>query len=71
MPKINDMKMAIDFATEWVSKYHPFRQVRGSKKDVARGTWCVDFAVGRDAKGKATVCLDSATGEVVEYESTS
>ena len=69
MPKVESMEMAIHVATEFVSKYHPFRQVRGGKKDSARGVWCVEFAVGKDSGGKATVCVDSADGAVVEYQS--
>ena len=69
MPKVDTMQMAIHVAQEFVSKYHPFRQVRGAKKDPARGVWCVEFAVGKDSKGRATVCVEPADGAVVEYES--
>lgn len=69
MPKVETMQAAIRVAQEFVSKYHPFREVRGAKKDAARGVWCVEFAVGKDAKGRATVCVESADGAIVEYES--
>ena len=69
MPKVDTMDMAIHVATEFVSKYHPFRQVRGAKKDSARGIWCVEFAVGKDSHGRATVCVEAGDGSVVEYQS--
>lgn len=69
MPQIKEMQMAIHVATEFVSKYHPFRQVRGSNKDAASGTWCVEFTVGRKNEGRAKVCVEQETGQVVTYES--
>ena len=36
MPKVDTMQQAIRAAQEFVSKYHPFREVRGAKKDATR-----------------------------------
>ena len=56
-------------ADGFVMRHHSVRKLRRSYQDAARGVWCVEFAVGKDEKGKASVCMDAESGEVVEYDS--
>ncbi len=69
MPPIKNLEEAVRVAEQLLERYYPFRRLIGAKREL--GTWLIEFDVGVFGRELASIRLDTNTGEITEYSTTS